>query len=252
MRFLLAFAALALFAAPPAAACSPAPGYRVPTNSELVQQADLILLATVSPGDSEPDSTPEQQIALHPVAALKGRMPDGPLAISAMIATDAEALLSNPYDLEYAHPQSITGSCNRYAFPSGSRVLFFLTWEGDHWRAAGGPFSRWAEDVLTDDAPWLQVVRFYLEVAALPEADRAAALIARRAAWGAMVDDPVAQLMALDIDRQLAGPNPPLRAEFGFEGNGMATDLTPDEAASVQAAADAAATAEAKRADSPR
>lgn len=212
--FIAPFIALALFAAPPAAACTPAPGYRVPTNMELVGQADLILLATVSPGDFEPDGPPTQQILLEPVAALKGTIPDGPLALSAMIATDAEAMLSNPYELNEAHPQSYTGSCTRYAFPSGSRVLFFLTKEDGHWREAGGPFSRWAEDALTDDAPWLRLVRFYLEVQALPEAERDAALIERRAFWGALGDDPVAQLMALDIDRQLAGPNPPLRGEL--------------------------------------
>lgn len=215
MRFLsLPLVALACFVAQPAAACSPVPGYRVPTNMELVEQADLILLATVSAGDFEPDTAPTQQIAVTPVAALKGQLPDAPLALSGMIATDAEALLSNPYELNEAHPQSYTGSCTRYAFPSGTRILFFLGREDGFWREAGGPFSRWAEDVLTDDAPWLTLVRFYVEVAALPASERATALTAKRAEYGAKGDDPVAQLMAQDIDRQLAGPNPPLREEL--------------------------------------
>lgn len=77
--------------------------------------------------------------------------------------------------------------------------------------AGGRPFSRWAEDVPGDDAPWLTAVRFYLEVMALPEAERAAALTDRRDTLRARRDDPVAQLLADDLDAQLAGPNKPLR-----------------------------------------
>lgn len=212
MRSLLPLIGLALLAAPlPAAACSVAPGYRVPTNIELVERADLILLGTVTDGDFEPDGTPEQMIAVEPVAALKGTMPSGPIALPAMIATDAEIQLSNPYELHEAHPQSFAGACTRYVFPRGSRVLFFLDRQDGAWREAGGPFSRWAEDVLTDDAPWLQAVRFYTEVAKLPQEDRAAALTARRDELAALGDDPVARLIAADIARQLAGPNAPLR-----------------------------------------
>lgn len=215
MRPLPLLAAAALLAAPlPALACSVAPGYRVPTNMELVESADLILLGTVAEGAFEPDSTPEQMIAVEPVEALKGATPSGPLALPATIATGTGILLSNPYELNEAHPQSFAGACVRYVFPRGSRVLFFLARQDGVWHAAGGPFSRWAEDVLTDDAPWLQAVRFYIEVAGLPAADRAAALAARRDELGALDDDPVAQLIAADIGRQLAGPNAPLRGEL--------------------------------------
>ncbi|HEV7343160.1 MAG TPA: hypothetical protein VGN68_16155 [Sphingopyxis sp.] len=215
MRFSAAFVAILLLAMPlPAIACSVAPGYRVPTNIELVADADLILLATVSEGDFAPDSTSEQQIEVQPLAAIKGEMPTGPLAMPGSIASGEEALLSNPYELKDAHPQSLAGACNRYTFPRGSRVLFFLKWQGDHWRAAGGPFSRWAEDVLTDEAPWLQVVRLYAEAAVLPAGDRTAYLTARRDEYAAERDNPVAQLIAADIARQLAGPNAPLREKL--------------------------------------
>jgi hypothetical protein len=215
MRFPAAFVAFLLLAVPlPAIACSVAPGYRVPTNVELVADADLILLATVSDGDAAPDAIPEQRITVEPIAAIKGNLPTAPLTMPGWIASGDEALLSNPYDLKDAHPQSLAGACNRMSFPRGSRVLFFLKWEGDHWRAAGGPFSRWAEDALTDDAPWLQVVRLYAEAAALPASDRAAYLTARRDEHAAERDNPVAQLIAADIARQLAGPNKPLREDL--------------------------------------
>ena len=239
MRPLLPLAALALLAAPlPAIACSVVPGYRVPTNMELVERADLILLGTVTSAASQPDGMEQPMIAVEPVEALKGAMPSIPIAIPAMIATGAEVPLSNPYELEQAHPQSFAGACTRYLFPAGSRVLFFLDREDGRWREAGGPFSRWAEDVLTDDAPWLQAVRFYIEVAKLPEEERVAALAARRDELGALGDDPVAQLIAADIDRQIGGPNAPLR-------DGLPTPLDESDAESaaeaVEAAADAAA-----------
>lgn len=252
MRPLSLLAAAALLAAPlPALACSVAPDYRVPTNLELVEGADLILLATVTAGDFEPGSTPERMIAVEPVAALKGAMPNAPIALPAMIAADADIQLSNPYELQEAHPQSLAGACVRYVFPRGSRVLFFLGRQDGAWRPAGGPFSRWAEDVLTDDAPWLQAVRFYIEIARLPEADRAAALTARRDELGALSDDPVAQLIAADIDRQLAGPNAPLKGSIELP---PAEPDTIEEAADeAQAAAEAAeAEAEATATDVPQ
>lgn len=237
MRPLPLLAAVALLAAPlPALACSVAPGYQVPTNLELVERADLILLGTVTDGDFEPDGTPQQMIAVEPVEALKGPMPSNPIALPAMIATDADLQLSNPYELKDAHPQSLAGACVRYVFPRGSRVLFFLDRQDGAWHEAGGPFSRWAEDVLTDDAPWLQAVRFYIDVAKLPEEDRPAALAARRSELGALGDDPVAQLLAADIDRQLAGPNAPLKGSIEL----IPTEPDPSDASTAADAVEAA------------
>lgn len=245
MRLLMPFAALALAAAPlPALACSVIPGYRVPTHIELVQRADLILLGIVEDGDPEPGSPDRMAIRVQPVEALKGEWPAGPVDLPAMIATDAEALLSNPYELKEAHPQSLAGACNRYAFPRGSRVLFFLDHSASGWRPFGSPFSRWAEDVLADDAPWLQLVRFYVEIAGLPEDQRVRALTARRDEWRARGDDPVAQLLAADIDRQLAGPDAPLRDELP----GMAPDDAGQEAADADEAITADPDAEAETA----
>ena len=214
MRFLLTFAALTAILAPPATACSPAPGARIPTNIELVDRSDLILVGTVTGGTSDFDAG-EWNIVITPVAALKGILPQGEVTLDAMIAPDPEsALLSNPYDLAMAHPQAMAGACNRYAFPLGSRVLFFLQKDGDGWAPANGLFARWAEDVLTDDAPWLAATKYYVAVQAMPEAERNAALTARRDELRGQRRDPVAQLLADDIDRQLAGPNPPLRDEL--------------------------------------
>lgn len=256
MRPLLSLAALALFAAPlPALACSVEAGYLVPTNLELVEGADLILLGTVTPGDSASDSLAEQTITIEPVEALKGAMPTGRITLPAMLGRTGEVELSNPYELRAPHPQSLAGGCVRYVFPRGSHVLFFLDREDGQWREAGGPFSRSAEDVLTDDAPWLQAVRFYIEVAKLPTEDRAAALAARRDELRALDDDPVAQIIAADIDRQLGGPTapmgePPLRVPGHpqeWDPAPGAVDTPADDADAVDAADEAARDADAPR-----
>lgn len=217
MRILFSLAAAVLVAAPlPAAACSVAADYRIPTNLELVESADLILLATVDSGTAmdaidDPDA---MRIDITPVASIKGDIAAAPTTLPIALAPARLAIPSHPYDLENAHPLSQIGGCIRYMVPKGSRVLFFLNRSDDGWAPAGEPFSRWAEDVLTDDAPWLQIVRLYAEAAALPAGDRAPYLTARRDEYGAHRDDPVAQLIAADIARQLAGPNPPLRGEL--------------------------------------
>ncbi|AQA00348.1 hypothetical protein BWQ93_19225 [Sphingopyxis sp. QXT-31] len=249
MRFLLLpLAALACVAAQPAAACSPVPGYRVPTNMELTADADLILLATVTGGTpmdpSADGGLDSMRIDIQPVAALKGDLASAPTSLDIALATRRFALLSNPYELFGAHPLAYIGGCIRYMVPQGSRLLFFLDRQEQRWVPAGGAFSRWAEDVLADDAPWLAAVKFYLEVQALPESERFAALAARRDELRKQPLDPVAQLLADDLDRQLAGPNEPLRREFMPDADADEDeDADPAEAAArkaVEAAKEAA------------
>jgi hypothetical protein len=267
MRFLLPpLAALACFAAQPAAACSPVPGYRVPTNMELTADADLILLATVTGGapmdPSADGGLDSMRIAIQPIAALKGDLTAAPTSLEVALATGRFALLSNPYELAEAHPLSYIGGCIRYMVPLGSRLLFFLDRDEQGWIPAGGPFSRWAEDVLTDDAPWLAAVKFYLEVQALPESERSAALTVRRDELRKQTLDPVAQLLADDLDRQLAGPNEPLRGELppmpesdvgdrAESGEGEA-EAAAEGAMAAARAAEAAAAAAAEDAAAPR
>lgn len=207
---------LALAAAQPAAACSVEAGYRVPTNIELAQNADLILLARVEGEEKAKDEDQgggRPSLTLRPLIAIKGDLPKGPLLIDGLgLAGDRLAYLSNPYDLDSPHPQSMTGGCIRYAFLRGADVLFFFKRHGDAWVPSAEPFSRWAEDVPSADAPWVVATRLYAKAAALPEGERKALLTTERDRLRAQAEaDPVARMMALDIDRQLAGPNEPIR-----------------------------------------
>lgn len=113
----------------------------------------------------------------------------------------------------------------RFIFPLGTTALFFLRRdEAGRWIPAGGAFSRWAEDVPGSDAPWVVLARLYARAAALPDAERTALLEAERARLERR-GDPVAQLMAADVARQLARPadayalleNPPAEGEVEIE-----------------------------------
>ncbi len=204
-----------VLAAMPAAAlaCTPAPGYRVPTNLELADGADAIVLGQVV-GGTQADLEAMSRIVVHPLTAYKGLIPGQDFPLDGMsLATGAQAQYaepSDPLELEKAHPAAYSGACVRTVFAPGATVLFFLDRREGAWTPAGGPFSRWAEDVAGEDAPWVQLARFYARVAPLPEEDRKALMEAERDALLARTDDQAAQAMGGDIDRQLAGPNPPL------------------------------------------
>lgn len=196
--------------AAPASACSVVPEYRVPTNLQLAMDAELILLGRVVGEVTNDEDVFDRSITVQPLEAIKGTMPDAPLSLEGMALTEGEleryTAYSNPYQLEAAHPTSYIGGCIRYLFPRGTTALFFLKRQDGNWVAAGGPFSRWAEDVLAEDAPWLALTRLYTRAAPAPEGERTALLEAERTRRAAM-DDTISQLMAQDIARQLAGPN---------------------------------------------
>lgn len=217
----LAWVALALAALPvtAASACSVVDDYRVPTNLELAQGAELIMLGRVTgvEGGNDEDNFMDRAIVIEPLSAIKGALPPAAIKVGGMALTEGElaryGALSNPYELEASHPASYIGGCIRYMFPRGTTALFFLAHgENGEWRPSGDAFSRWAEDVLSDDAPWLRLTRLYVQATAAPEDERPGLLEAERARLAALPDDPVAALMAHDIERQLAGPNKPWNA----------------------------------------
>lgn len=210
----LLLSATLVCSATPALACSVSSEYRVPTNLELATEAEVIVLGQVIGGTpAEGVSSDNASIRVRPVAMLKGDLPGDPLELRGLfLADEKNGVLSNPYELEGAHPLAWIGGCIRYMFPADTQVLFFLKrHEGGRWGPAGGPFSRWAEDVIDPEGPWPVLTALYVRAAALPATERKTLLEAERERLLEKANDPVARLMAADITRQLAGPNKPLR-----------------------------------------
>ena len=149
MRRLATSIALTLAAAPAGAlACTPAPGYHVPTNIELAGRANLIVLGeVVAAGQGTALDPVASTVTIHPLAALKGLLPGADIVLAGMsLAEPGDPIanaLSDPLAFGDPHPQALTGACIRRAFPLGARAVFFLRRENGQWVPAGGPFSRW-------------------------------------------------------------------------------------------------------------
>jgi len=206
MRFLFLAAAASLpLVAAPAAACSVGPGYRVPTNLELAARADLILLGTAEEEVPAAGDAHIGEVVVRPTLLLKGDALPAELRIHGYLSDDPRLVApSNPRELYAPNPGALMGGCTRYIFRRGMLLLLFLERDGEgRLRLAPHPFARSAEDVPSPEAPWVRAVRLYVEIAALPEAERRAALAVRRDALRAASGDADAALLAEDIDRQI-------------------------------------------------
>jgi hypothetical protein len=210
-RIHLAAAVVALALAPAAAfACSPGPDFRAPTNLELAGHAETIVLARVT-GQHQDERGRTTAVVITPITAIKGELPQGDIALSGMSLAEGQAAApSDPLEFARPHPQAYAGACIRTVLPLGSTALFFLRIDHEGmWAPAGTAFSRWAEDVPDEQAPWVQLTRLYAIAAGLPAEDRVPFLEDEREALLARTGEPLARLMADDIARQIAGPAPP-------------------------------------------
>jgi hypothetical protein len=202
---LLAFALLLPSA--PAAACSVGSGYHRPTNLELTEQADTILLGRVE--SHVPDD--DHGIGLHslgkvvvrPLILLKGPELPAEVRISGYFPREGQlAERSDPADLDRPNRNTMAGGCIRYLFDKDMLVVLFFKRRNGALDLAGNAFARSAEDVPSTDAPWVKIVRLYVEIAALPAKERRSALIERRDRLR-QSSDADSKLLADDIDRQL-------------------------------------------------
>jgi len=227
---LLALAAAA--AALPAQACS-APHPERPTNLALAAGADAIVLGQVVGGTG--DASPEASITVHPLAAIKGLLPGQDFLLHGMHLATGGLAPSDPNELEAPHPDALSGACLRTRFAPGATVLFFLDRRDGEWAPAGGPFTRWAEDVPDEDAPWVQLTVFYVRVAPLPEDQRRALLESERDALREHADEPAAVALAADLERELAAPPLPDATVAESPNDGF---REPGEVSAVQRALD--------------
>ncbi|MCR5871880.1 MULTISPECIES: hypothetical protein [unclassified Sphingomonas] len=208
--------ALALLAsAPVAGACSVAPGYRVPTTLQLVDEADAIVVAQVGQPGISADGEPE--LWFRAVTTLKG--PTSSKEHSDQITARAPGMLGtrvrpatpgDPAELVRANPEAHAGGCTRFTFHPKKWVVLFLKREGEGYRVMSYPFARTAEDTALPDSRWLKAVREYVAIAALPTAMRRARMEARRDLLRARRDAD-SRAIAADLERELNGPRKPLR-----------------------------------------
>jgi hypothetical protein len=197
MRALLAL--LAFLLPMRALACEPLPYPQpVPTNIELLREADLVVLAQVIEGGS--DFT----VQLRPVAALKGTPPDGPLEAPGTKG-DGEQYRLDVTPLDASHFSSRWGSCVRQGYHEGAMVLALLSRTSRGYSVLNHAFARNIEDVRDGEDLWPRAARLYLATLAGPDPDRA---FAKLATGLEAKQDADSQAIARDIRTYLSRTSP--------------------------------------------
>lgn len=197
---------MATLAASPAAACTMAANYEVPTTLELVAGSDSIVLARVGRSIGDGSSPDQTSVELIPELLVAGTEMPARLQIFGHLGTERfQATPSDPNELHKANSDAFSGGCNRYIFRRGMLLLLFLRKMPDgSFRIISSAFARTLEDVPDADAPWVRAVRYYNSVARLPKKERKALMQAERERLEA-TGDRVDALIAKDIGRQISG-----------------------------------------------
>ncbi|HEX8624334.1 MAG TPA: hypothetical protein VF782_04565 [Allosphingosinicella sp.] len=162
LRSLAAFAGLFLIASPwaPAAACSMSEEYVRPTNFELVQISDAVIVATARAERPGKDLT---KVAFDVGERVKGQAPSR-IEVMGRLGAPEPSDLS---DISGSHPEGHAGPCNRMTFRKGGRYLLLLQKDKEgQLRPTGSAFSRINEDYGGEDSTWVRVVRRYLRIQA--------------------------------------------------------------------------------------
>lgn len=156
--------ALLLILAPAVAhACSPRTGYVRPSNFELVQIAEAIVVAT--PLEAQGDDWSSVKATFQVKAVIKGQVSGGvgsQIEVQGFVLGRAQP--SDPKQIAYSHPEGHGGPCNRVTLSKGETYVLFLRKQGDVYRTLSLAFSRVSEDYAGEDSLWMRAIRTYLAV----------------------------------------------------------------------------------------
>lgn len=204
-------AVLSLLLAAPAFACSVVQGYRVPGNFELIERADLVVLARVG-DERKPAGTSrfEPNVPLTPVRIIKGTLPKSPLLVRGQtVSRDGKVYSPNPTSLREAHPSAYAGACIRQTYARGSLVLATFVKQPDgSYQQIMSPFARAVEDVEGKASLWVRAATLYAAMQRR-SGDRTAIITAEAKRLEALRRDPGAAEIAADLRAQLAIRTPP-------------------------------------------
>lgn len=162
IRTVVLVAAAGLLAPVGALACSTVPGYVRPSNFELVQIADTIIIAQAI-GERSKDGAEwsDGRVRFRVQETLKGE-PDREIEVSRLGLGRTRP--SDPNNITFSHPEGHAGPCNRVTVSKGAAYILFLDRRGNDYVPLGYPFSRVVEDYAGEEAIWTRAVRVYLEL----------------------------------------------------------------------------------------
>ncbi|HEX8222605.1 MAG TPA: hypothetical protein VF605_02175 [Allosphingosinicella sp.] len=160
--------------------CSAVEGYVRPSNFELVQISDAIVVATAR-AERRDRKQDESFIVFELGEKVKGEAPSR-IELPGYLGRPRP---SDQADIASSHPEGHQGPCNRTTFRKGGRYLLFLEkGEGGRLRQTGHLFSRINEDYAGEDTVWMRTVRRYLRLQATAAPMEQVALLERLAESG--------------------------------------------------------------------
>lgn len=211
MRKSLILLAIAALTPVDAWACTVWEGYRIPTNIELLEDADLVVLGSVDPGPERCEKFGLREmcsptVELRSQQQLKGEGP--PILTLAGRFSDRRggAYELAPTPLHTSHPSASWGACIRQAYADQSQVIAMFRRTADgQFRQMGEPFARAVEDIEGADSLWLLAATIYLEVIedTAEGEERRLAFEKLRDELRALDGDEGAHAIADDIDKYL-------------------------------------------------
>jgi hypothetical protein len=184
-------------------ACSLDDEYRAPTNVELIERADLVVLGRVD-AERPRDAASPYAVGLTPIRTLKGSAPRKLTLYGAVRDREGKLVSPEPTDLNEAHSSSSWGACDRQAYAPGALVLATFKKRPGGYIQMIYPFARNVEDVQGPDGLWVRAASLYSQIISLsPPALRRKAFQNERSRLLARRDDPDAQAIAQDIGSYL-------------------------------------------------
>jgi len=218
MKKLLLTLVLMAFAPVQAFACSPNPGYVRPSNFELIQLADAIVIARTTGREYTEKTESGYEYSVVPaslVKTLKGSDVPAELKLTMNLG---ETTPSDPDELLAPHPEAMMGPCNRYSVAPATDYVIFLQQDSERgWQIFNWfPFTRIVEDYHGDESPWMKAIRYYLEVQSGHDPMGQLAALERR--YNDILENdtatPYEKALALDIANHLMSRSPYKPTEY--------------------------------------
>jgi hypothetical protein len=185
-------------------ACSVVMGYVRPTNYELVEDADAIVLANATTFEKKGKLQRGKSFGMFKFRVLENIKRECNDEFISLEGDDDIRSWGDPNDFEFTKGDH--GPCNPTDYKlKANYVLFLRKWKGQ-WIIGGAPFTR--VNVLVDgtNAPWTEAVRLYAKVARLNDYEREKVAL-RELRSRALANDPqVPGPLAADIERHFREP----------------------------------------------
>lgn len=177
--------------------------YRIPTNIELIERADLVVLGRVY-ADGPVSAAYGNELNLRPIRTLKGQAPKKLTLYGVMRDRQGKPIPPEPTALDLVHSSSTWGACDRQAYAPGTLVVAMFKKRPKGYVQMTYPFARNVEDVGSSEGLWVRAATLYADIIKqVPPAQRRKAFEKERERLLNRSGDPDAQAIAQDITRYL-------------------------------------------------